>query len=296
MKNMFTRPYYKFTILIMIICILCFFLGNMISHESSDTISNVETKVHFINVGQGDSILIQNNKFNILIDSGPNSSSDKIIKYLKKYNIKTLDYVIATHPHEDHIGSMDDVINTFKINKIIMPKITSPDSDFSNMIKILKSKNLTITTPSDNSTIKLDENNYISFLWTGNLVDDNLNNYSLVIKYVNKNTSFLFTGDSEEIIEKKLLISNASLNSDILKVSHHGSKSSSSSEFLAKVTPLISIISCGVGNDYGHPHKETLTTLMNVNSHIFRTDINGNIVVKTDGESLMVLTQYKNEN
>lgn len=296
MKNMLTRPYYKFTILIMIICILCFFLGNMIYPESSYTISNIETKVHFVNVGQGDSILIQNNKFNILIDSGPNSSSDKIIKYLKKYNIKTLDYVIATHPHEDHIGSMDDVINTFKINKIIMPKITSPDSDFSNMIKILKSKNLIITTPSDNSTIKLDENNYISFLWTGNLVDDNLNNYSLVIKYVNKNTSFLFTGDSEEIIEKKLLISNASLNSDILKVSHHGSKSSSSSEFLAKVTPLISIISCGVGNDYGHPHKETLTTLMNVNSHIFRTDINGNIVVKTDGESLMVLTQYKNEN
>lgn len=296
MKNNITKLHYKFIILSIVICSICFFIGTITNSDVNNSIAKYETRVHFINVGQGDCILIENNNFNILIDSGPNSSTDKVINYLKKLKIHTLDYVISTHPHEDHIGAMDDIIKVFKINKFIMPKATSNDSDFPNMIKALRKKNLTIDILEDDTTIKLCDNNYISFLWTGNIIDDNLNNYSMVLKYANKNTSFLFTGDSEETVEYRLLSSNSPINSDVLKVGHHGSKSSSSLPFINKVSPVISIISCGIGNDYGHPHENTLDSLNEINSKVFRTDINGNITLKTDGDKLMVHTEYRAEN
>ncbi|WP_346885741.1 ComEC/Rec2 family competence protein [Clostridium sp. UBA4395] len=252
-----------------------------------------ETRIHFINVGQGDSILIENNNFNILIDSGPNTAKDTLIFYLKKYKIKKLDYLIASHPHEDHIGSMDDIVNKFYIEEFIMPKVLTTDKNFSNLVNALKSKGLTIRNINDNLKIQLSEDNYIDFLWTGDISDDNLNNHSIVIKYTNKNTSFLFTGDMEEEVENILLASKKSLESTVLKVAHHGSKTSSSKGFLSKVNPRIAVISCGMGNDFGHPHKNTLKALENLNSKILRTDINGNIIIKTNNDKLMISTEHE---
>lgn len=277
-----------------IIFFVSFFLLGYTSKNSINTkLKDSETRIHFINVGQGDSILIENNNFNILIDSGPNTAKDTLISYLKKYKIKKLDYLIASHPHEDHIGSMDDIVNKFYIEEFIMPKVLSTDKNFSNLVNALKSKGLTIRNINNNLKIQLSEDNYIDFLWTGDISDDNLNNHSIVIKYINKNTSFLFTGDMEEEVENILLSSKKSLESTVLKVAHHGSKTSSSKGFLSKVNPRIAVISCGMGNDFGHPHKNTLKALESLNSKILRTDINGNIIIKTNNDKLMISTEHE---
>ncbi len=282
---------HKFIIAVVLVCILFYFAGNYLSNLGQ-RFDNNETLIHYINVGQGDAILIQNKDFNILIDSGPNTSSEFLISYLNSLHIKKLNYIIATHPHEDHIGAMDDIINNFGVHKFIGPKITTTDTDFKNMIEALKSKNLNISTVTDNLTIKLSNNNSLYFLWTGSTIDDNINNYSMVVQYNHKDISFLFTGDVEKEVETKLLSSPVNLSSKVLKVSHHGSNSSSTLNFLNEVNPFISIISCGMGNDYGHPHKNTLTTLKDLNSSIYRTDLNGTIKIKTDGTSIWVNTEY----
>lgn len=292
MKSFFKRNRILFISSITFFAIF-FLFGYIIKSNISSSLKDSETKVHFINVGQGDSILIENNDFNILIDSGSNSAKDTLISYLKKHKIKKLDYVIASHPHEDHIGSMDDIVNKFNIDEFIMPKVLTTDKDFYNLIKALKNKELPVKVIKDNLKIKLSEDSYLDFLWAGNISDDNLNNHSIVVKYVNKNTSFLFTGDMEEEIENILLSSENSLKSIVLKVAHHGSKTSSSKAFISKVNPKISVISCGMGNDYGHPSKATLDTLEDLNSKILRNDINGNIIIKTDGNKLMIYTEHK---
>lgn len=291
------KSFFKRNKTLCILCIIFFVSFFLLGYTSKDNINSKlkysETRIHFINVGQGDSILIENNNYNILIDSGPNSARDTLISYLKKYKIKKLDYLIASHPHEDHIGSMDNIVNNFYIEEFIMPKILTTDKNFSNLVKALKSKGLTIKNINDNLKIQLSKDNYIDFIWAGDISDDNLNNHSIVIKYVNKNTSFLFTGDIEKEVENILLSSNKSLESTVLKVAHHGSKTSSSKAFLSKVNPRIAVISCGMGNDFGHPHKATLKALENLNSKILRTDINGNIIIKTNGDTLMIFTEFE---
>ncbi len=291
------KKFYKSNRTLFILSIIFFVSFFLLGYTSKNSINTKlkysETRIHFINVGQGDSILIENNNFNILIDSGPNTAKDTLISYLKKYKIKKLDYLIASHPHEDHIGSMDDIVNKFYIEEFIMPKVLTTDKNFSNLVNALKSKGLTITNINENLKIQLSKDNYIDFLWTGDISDDNLNNHSIVIKYINKNTSFLFTGDMEEEVENILLSSKKSLESTVLKVAHHGSKTSSSKGFLSKVNPRIAVISCGMGNDFGHPHKNTLKALENLNSKILRTDINGNIIIKTNNDKLMISTEHE---
>ena len=283
-----------FIVLAILFSVLSFYLGyNLISLKNN--FPSKETLVHFINIGQGDAILIENNKFSILIDSGSNKYSDHLISYLKSLNITKLNYVIASHPHEDHIGSMDDIVKNFHVETFISPKVITSDIDFINLVNALNSKNIKINTVNDNSIISLSPGNYLTFLWSGITPDDNINNNSLVLKYTNKNISFLFTGDMEKEVEDKLHFSNSSdLSSSVLKVPHHGSNSSSTLNFLNSVSPYISVISCGMGNDYGHPHKNTLSNLNNVNSTVYRTDIHGNIIIKTDGNKLWINTECKN--
>lgn len=283
-----------FFILILFFSISTFFIGRNFSNFKDSFQSN-ETLIHFINVGQGDAILLNNKNYNILIDSGSNDSSDYLISYIKSFNIKRLDYVIATHPHEDHIGAMDDIINNFHVDTFIAPNITTTDIDFINMVKALNHKNLKINVIEDNLTINLFNNNFLTFLWSGSLPADNINNNSLVLKYINENISFLFTGDIEEEVEAQLqAINQTLLSSDVLKVAHHGSNSSSTLSFLTAVNPNISVITCGIGNNYGHPHKNTLTNLNNINSSVYRTDIQGNVIIKTDGSKLWVNTEHDN--
>ncbi|WP_066873830.1 ComEC/Rec2 family competence protein [Clostridium mediterraneense] len=242
--------------------------------------------VHFIDIGQGDSTLINVNNKNVLIDSGPNSAESDLISYLKKNKIKKLDYLITTHPHEDHIGNIDSILKTFKVENFLAPKTIYDSKDFKNMIVALKEKNMNIDILSNNSSkINLGENIKVDIFSSKSNNHENINNYSPLIKISFINTSFLFTGDAEEELEQELLDNN--IDSDVLKVGHHGSSTSSSESFLSKVSPNISVISCGINNKFNHPTKETLDKLKSIESTIYRTDEDGTIVLVSNGYKII---------
>ncbi|MCR1975320.1 MBL fold metallo-hydrolase [Clostridium sporogenes] len=272
----------------LLICLSIIFMA--CSQQSSNAINTSnksnELKVHYIDVGQGDSILVQTKDKNILIDAGTRKSSDNLINYLKKQHIKKLDYVIATHPHEDHIGGMPKVIYEFEISNFYAPKKTANTKIFKDMILQLKKKNLKINVAKKGISLDLSNDSSLDFLAPVKDNYENTNDYSAVIKLTHGNTKFLFTGDAEKTSERDILNSNVDLSSNVLKVGHHGSHSSSSKEFLDKVNPKMAIISCGKNNDYGHPHKETMKELKKRNIEVYRTDIDGNILLTSDGENI----------
>ncbi len=248
--------------------------------------------IHYIDVGQGDSILIQVNNKNLLIDSGPSSNRKDLLSYLEKLNIKKFDYIIATHPHEDHIGNMDTIIKRYNIGNFYSPKVLTSSTTFENMIDALVDKNLKINVLKNGSKeINLGENTKVEvFSPTESMSSDNLNDYSPIIKITFFNNSFLFTGDAEISTEDIVLSQNNNLNCDILKVGHHGSSTSTSSNFLSSANPSVAIISVGKNNSYGHPTSETLSLLNSFNIRTLRTDINGTIIAISDGKNINIST------
>ena len=243
--------------------------------------------VHYINVDQGDSILIQVNNKNLLIDSGPKSHKRQLIKYLNSLGISSLDYVIATHPHDDHIGNMNTIINTYEVRSFYAPKVYSYTKSFEQMIEALKTKNLKIIPIQRGcNTINLGNQTLTEVFSPINDEYDNENNYSAVIKISFGNTSFLFTGDAEKEIEDKLSSLHDDISSDVLKIAHHGSSSSTTESFLTSVNPKYAVISAGRNNIYGHPDKETLSKLKKYNINILRTDIQNNITFISDGSKI----------
>ena len=242
-----------------------------------------DMKIHYIDVGQGDSELIQVDGKNILIDAG--TSDKKALNYLKSIGITTLDYVIVTHPHEDHIGSMDDVINAFNIGTFYSPKATTTTKTYENMINALKNKNLKLTVPKVGDQLTIG-NATLTFLAPNSEKYEDLNNYSIVTKLKYGNTSFIFTGDAEALSESEILAKQLDIQADVLKVGHHGSNSSTSQAFLDKVNCKYAIISDAKGNDYGHPHKETLDKLNAKGVKTFRTDLNGTIIATSNGTDI----------
>jgi len=258
-----------------------------ISKETTKTATNVtgELKVSYINVGQADSILIQQGSQNMLIDAGNNGDANTVIDYLKSQGVKKLDYVIGTHPHEDHIGSMDKVINTFDIGAIYMPKETSTTKTFKDVVSAIKAKNLKVTAPVPGSSFNLGQAKCDILAPNGSDYKD-VNNASIVLKVTFGEKKFLFEGDAEDVSEKEMITKGYDLSADVLKVGHHGSSSSSTPEFLDKVKPTYAVISCGIANDYGHPHVETMDKLKKKNIKVFRTDEDGTIVITTDGKTI----------
>lgn len=239
-----------------------------------------DLKVHYIDVGQADSELIQVGGKNILIDAGCNDN--KTLNYLKSINVTKLDYVIATHPHEDHIGGMTSIINNFTVDNFYAPKVTHTTKTFENMINALKTKNLKINTPTVGDTLTIGDAT-MQFLAPNSNSYDNLNNYSIVTKLKYGNNSFIFMGDAESLSEGEILAKQLDIQADVLKVGHHGSKSSTSESFLKSVNPKYAIISCGKDNDYGHPHKETMDKLKNKGIKLFKTDEQGTIIATSNG-------------
>lgn len=271
---------------ILLIFLQLFYIGCNNENIAANTINN-DLIVHFIDVGQGDSILIQVNNKNLLIDSGSKSERTKIINYLNSLDIHSLDYVIATHPHEDHIGNMAEIINTYPINKFYAPKIENTTKTFELMIEALKNNNLKINSIHDGTnSIKLGKNTKVHVFSPMSDEYDNLNNYSPVIKLEYGDTSFLFTGDAEKEIEQAILAENYDISADVIKIAHHGSTTSTSPEFIEAVDPYISVISVGIDNCYGHPNKKTLSLLANYDLTIFRTDIDGTIRLYSDGKNI----------
>lgn len=279
------------TILILILTLLCSHQFTSL-YNKSNLNSNCLT-VHFIDVGQGDCILIKVNNYNLLIDSGPSTARSDLLTYLDQIDLSKLDYVVATHPHEDHIGNMDAIIRKYTIGKFLAPKVTTSTIAFENMVTALNDKNLKISVISTGSnSVNLGKDTSIMFYTLPNLnTSDELNLYSPIIKLTYKNISFLFTGDAELENEEFLINNKINLKSDILKVGHHGSSSSTSEAFLKSVDPRVAIISVGAKNKYGHPASSTLNLLKKYNVKVYRTDYLGNIIIKSDGSSFSISHQ-----
>lgn len=257
-----------------------------ISSKVSSTSTSDELKVHFIDVGQGDSILVQFQDKNLLIDAGTRSSSDDLLKYLKGLNLTKLDYVVATHPHEDHIGGMPGIIKNFEIGEFYAPKKQATTKIFRTMVEELKNKKHKMNVAKAGVSLDMGSDISVEMIAPNSNDYDDINNYSAVIKLTYNDTSFLFTGDAEKLSEKEILQKNYDLKADVLKLGHHGSSTSSSKEFLDKVDPKIAVASLGKDNDYGHPHKEIIKAMKDRNITFYRTDELGSIVLKSDGKNI----------
>jgi len=249
-------------------------------------------QIWFLDVGQADSILIQNGDANMLIDAGNNEDGKKLVSYFQSLGIESFQYVIGTHAHEDHIGGMDDIIDNFNIDTFYMPDAITTTATFESVLDSLEAKNIAFQTPSIDSIFKLG-NAAIDVLYVGT-DDSDLNNTSIVLKLTYGNTSILFMGDAEKEVET--IIEKKDISADVLKVGHHGSNTSSSKTFLEKVNPNYAIISVGTGNSYGHPSNTTIQNLENQNIQIYRTDENGTIIMTSDGTNITFQTIQTNTN
>lgn len=242
--------------------------------------------VYFIDVGQADSILLENKGHYMLIDAGNNEDGPKLVNYFNEQDIKKFDYVVGTHAHEDHIGGMDDIIKNFKIDNFYMPDAITTTKTFEDVLDALEETNVIFQTPKVNQTFNLQDTTITTLSVTAD--EKNLNDTSIVLKVKHGINTFLFMGDASTKIEKNLL--NKDIKSDVLKVGHHGSRYSTSLEFLKKVSPEYAVISVGENNTYKHPHEEILKRLEEQNIQIYRTDKQGTILAKSNGSIITFST------
>lgn len=248
-------------------------------------------KVSFIDVGQADCVIIQYGNSTMIIDAGGNATATSLVSTIKKININKFDVVVGTHPHEDHIGGLDGVINNFDIGAIYMPKVSNSTKTFEDVLLAIKNKGLTVTAPIPGTNFNLGNDVQCTILAPNSNNYEDLNSYSVVIKMTYGNTSFVFTGDAENDSEKEILTKGYNLKADVLKIGHHGSTSSTSSEFLKAVSPKYAVIFVGKDNTYGHPHQETINKLNTAGTKVYRTDLNGTITFTVSGSDISVDTE-----
>lgn len=255
-----------------------------------------ELRVHFLDVGQADSILVQlPSGEHMLIDAGNNNDGEPVCSYLKELGIQKIDYLIGTHPHEDHIGGLDVVIRNFEIGRLILPRVpdkqTPTTKTYEDVLDAAAEKGLKITAAKAGLSL-IDKGGLKAELLAPEEGETygGLNSYSAVLKLTYGQRSFLFTGDAETDSEQKMLDAGYNLRADVLKLGHHGSSTSTSAAFLKAIGPTTAIISCGKDNDYGHPHRETIQALEKADIAYYRTDQQGTIVAVCDGKTITFTT------
>lgn len=257
-----------------------------------------ELIIHYLDLGQADSILLElpNNEI-MLIDAGNNSDGQKLVNYLREQGIDTIDYLIGTHPHADHIGGLDDVIENFVIGRIYMPEVIHTTKTFEDVLLAVQRKGKKITPARTEVSIIDDPVLQIYFLSPISNNYKDLNHYSAVVKVDFLDKSFLFTGDAEKINEEEMIEKyGSSLKSHVLKVGHHGSNTSTSEEFIEKVVPDYAVISVGKDNSYGHPSALVIQRLQNHGVKIYRTDLQGTIIARSDGQQILFNQDPVNQN
>lgn len=251
-----------------------------------------ELKVTFLDVGQGDCSVIElPNGEIMMIDAGENGKEKLIFNFLDSITANKIDYLIATHPHSDHIGGMEEVISAYDIGEVYMPDAVHTSQTFKNMVNAIDQKGLSINKAVAEKVLFEDGSLKAMFLSPMDKKYSDLNNYSAVLRLDYKDKSFLFCGDAEEEAEGEMINRGMSFECDVLKVGHHGSSTSSGDFFMKIASPEISVISCGVNNKYGHPHEEALGRITKYSDKVLRTDVNGTVTVTTDGKTLNVHTE-----
>jgi beta-lactamase superfamily II metal-dependent hydrolase len=248
--------------------------------------------VHFLDVGQGKAILIQSGGENAVIDVGENGQGSGVISYLRERGVKKIDVLIGTHPHSDHIGDMDMLIEAFEIGEILLPDIpaavTPTTQTYTDLLLAIGKKGLQITLAQPGDTYSLGDATLTILSPLAAYTE--LNELSVAARLTYGETAFLFTGDIEAAAEEDILESGHTLKADVLDVAHHGSDTSSTVAFLDKVKPAIAVISCGVDNSYGHPTRSAVERLQDAGATIYRTDLDGAVIVTSDGNTVEVET------
>ena len=266
--------------------------------DKLETGKNLQTDgtivVNYLDVGQGDSEFVQRPDGKcMLIDASTSDCSDTIIDFISKLGYSKIDYLVATHPHADHIGGMKAVVEHFDIGEIYMPKASTNTKTYENLLLAIADKGLSIHTAKA-GTVAFDADDLSAeFLAPVKASYDNLNNYSAVLRLQYGNNVFLFMGDAEDTAESDILKNSTKkkLNADVLKVGHHGSKTASGFEFVSAVSPKVAVIEVGKDNSYNHPHDKAMNNLSEIGAKILRTDINGNVAVVSDKTDITVYSE-----
>lgn len=262
--------------------LLCiFFVGY---RTNTEPVKDGNLTIYYYDVGQADCTLIVCDGEAMLIDAGNRNMGADLKNRIKKAGVTDFKYVVATHADSDHIGSMEAIIEKYPVEMYFMPNKDGKSKTYESLMLELKRKHIKINEPVVGTVYSLGTSNFTIVGPTHISEDDN--NCSIAIRLVHGNNSFLFVGDAEHDEEYDMLNSKLMLKSDVLKVGHHGSRTSSSSKFMKAVAPQYAVISCGIDNSYGHPHAKTLNTLRTKKIDTFRTDIDGTIICKSDGESI----------
>lgn len=251
---------------------------------------NSEFSIHFIDVGQGDAAVILCDGKVLMIDGGNSADSSLIYSYLRNtLNIQHIDYMIATHPHEDHIGGLAGALNACSVGTLFSPVTEYENESFGDLEKYAKKQGLSFTVPNVGDTFMLGRAK-VKFISPVRMYE-NVNDLSIAVRIEFGKTSFLFAGDAEWDAEHDMVNFGYNLSSTLLKVNHHGSDISSSYVFLREVMPSYAVISVGKGNSYGHPTDDVLSRLKDAGAEVYRTDTHGDIICKSDGEKLTFITE-----
>lgn len=249
------------------------------------------TTVEAIDVGQGDCFLVRNKKWgNILIDAGDNGYEQTVINALQKRGVKKLDYVIISHPHSDHIGGIEEVVKSFDIGEVYMPKVSHNTKTYEDTLKAIKEKGLLINEAYDGVEISLNDDDNIKFISPdSNYSFSDLNDLSCVFILNTQGKKILFTGDAGSVAEKQYMDKAGKV--DILKAAHHGGYKGNSEELIKRIRPEYVLIGVGENNDYNHPNKSTLKIFDKYSAKVLRTDINGDILLKIENGQISVEVQ-----
>jgi len=254
-----------------------------------------ELQVHFLAVGQADSVLIFTDDAAMLVDGGRDEDGEAVAAYIRHCGIEHLDYVIGTHPHEDHIGGLDHVLRQIDTEMLILPEKDSDEKPFIEMMDVVQDEGITVLTAQAGSKYNLGEGSF-TILGPVRDYEDSLNDWSAAIRLVFGETSFVMTGDAEQSAEEDIVESGVYLRSDVWKAGHHGSETSNTDWILDVVDPDYTVISCGKDNSYGHPNASVLREFERRGIEVFRTDEQGTIVAECDGEKIMWNVEDKSPN
>ncbi len=282
-------------ILSCIVIILLLIFAPEVLDEPSENISDTKYTdyplcVSFIDVGQADCELITCNGINILVDGGEASSADAVLEYLRANSIDKIDCYILTHPHSDHIGAAAEIIESVECDKVF----TTYFSEFNVPTSYLYENLIDTVYEFANEAVAVEAGESYSFgdleidILAPIIESDDYNEMSIVFTATYKDTSVLFTGDTTVPVEKQMIENGLLRDVDLIKIAHHGSSTSNSAEFIEAVNPEIAVISCGKNNSYGHPHRETINLLNDLEITYFRTDYSGTVVYYGDGKNMSI--------